>query len=96
MPHIVSNKTRRILCPTNCQNHTCLVSLVAYAAKEDNIANQPVFTQELSSTLEKAYGTLLNSVKPRNANCRMCQIAHKINEWVFHKRGKRHPELRPE
>jgi hypothetical protein len=82
MTYIVSNKTRRILCPTrmNCQNHTCLVSLVAYASKEDNVADQPVYIQELSSTLEKTYDILLDSVKPRNAYCRLCQIAHKINK----------------
>lgn len=82
MPHIVSNKTRRILCSTrkNCQKHTCLVSLVAFSAKEDNVTDQPAYIQELSSVLEKAYGVLLDRVKPQNSYCRLCQIAPKINK----------------
>lgn len=88
MGHTVSSNYQVTLmqCPTHlyCQKHACLEALVNYAKNpmaQDNISDQPVFIQELSTTLENAFSIRLNSVEYKDS-CELCQIAHKINQCV--------------
>ncbi|KAF8331165.1 hypothetical protein F5887DRAFT_999058 [Amanita rubescens] len=60
--------------------HTCLDSLTKYAGNFwGRGPDQPACIQELSITLKKGFSVHISSVKPRDAFCHLCQIAHRID-----------------
>ncbi|KAF8331214.1 hypothetical protein F5887DRAFT_998870 [Amanita rubescens] len=60
--------------------HTCLDSLTKYAGNFwGRGPDQPACIQELSVTLKKGFSVHISSVKPRDAFCHLCQIAHRID-----------------